>query len=79
MNLQLNLSLTLLYDSKSPDIGDDGRLAVMKVVTVVMIVMTLVVTVVMMVVMCNAILGTMILCILKFSDGNSILLTPSSH
>ena len=24
MNLQLNLSLTLLYDSKSPDRGDDG-------------------------------------------------------
>ena len=73
----VELELNFLYDSKSPDRGDDGSddSGDGTTIMVVMKVMTLVVTVV----MCNAILGTMILCILKFSDGNSILLTPSSH
>ena len=73
----VELELNFLYDSKSPDRGDDGSddSGDGTTIMVVMKVMTLVV----MVVMCNAILGTMILCILKFSDGNSILLTPSSH
>ena len=56
MNLQLNLSLTLLYDSKSPDRGDDGSddSGDGTTIMVVMKVMTLVVTVVVMVVMCNS-------------------------
>ena len=77
----VELELNFLYDSKSPDRGDHGSddSGDGTTIMVVMKVMTLVVTVVVTVVMCNAILGTMILCILKFSDGNSILLTPSSH